>query len=123
MLIVFHLKVSKLLKHTLFVQKPDEWVIPLKDKSIKELQDKEVVFTATFSKPDQKAKWEFKGEEIFKGKQYKIEVLEDENKEMVIHQLTVKKPMFKNMGKYTCTINEVQTGSYLDVEGKMIVLL
>ena len=82
-----------------------------------------MVFTATFSKADQKAKWAFKGEEIFKGKQYKIEVLEDENKEMTIHQLTVKKPMFKNMGKYTCTINEVQTGSYLDVEGRVMFFL
>ena len=94
-------------------KKPDEWVIPLKDKSIKELQDKEVVFTATFSRADQKAKWCFKGEEIFKGKQYKIEVLEDESGELTIHQLTIKKPMYKNMGKYTVTINEVQndTGS------------
>ena len=73
-----------------FFKKPDEWIIPLKDKTIKELQDKEVVFTATFSKADQKAKWAFKGEEIFKGKQIKIEVLEDENKEMTIHQLTIK---------------------------------
>ena len=101
----------------LMFKKPDEWVIPLKDKSIKELQDKEVVFTATFSRADQKAKWCFKGEEIFKGKQYKIEVLEDESGELTIHQLTIKKPMYKNMGKYTVTINEVQTGSYLDVEG------
>ena len=91
---------------------------PKLQKTIKELQDKEVVFTATFSKPDQKAKWAFKGEEIFKGKQIKIEVLEDENKELTIHQLTIKKPMYKNMGKYTVTCNEVQTGSYLDVEGE-----
>ena len=101
-----------------FFKKPDEWIIPLKDKTIKELQDKEVVFTATFSKADQKAKWAFKGEEIFKGKQIKIEVLEDENKELTIHQLTIKKPMYKNMGKYTVTCNDVQTGSYLDVEGE-----
>ena len=91
--------------------------MPLKDKTIKELQDKEVVFTATFSKADQKAKWAWKGEEIFKGKQYKIEVLEDESKEMTIHQLTIKKPMYKNMGKYTVSCNGVETGSYLDVEG------
>ena len=110
------------LKNIFYFQKPDEWVIPLKDKTIKELQDKEVVFTATFSKADQKAKWAFKGEEIFKGKQIKIEVLEDENKEMTIHQLTIKKPMYKNMGKYTVTCNDVQTGSYLDVEGEQIAL-
>ena len=35
-----------------------------------------------------------------------------------VHQLTVSKPMAKDMGKYTCTCNEIQTGSYLDVEGK-----
>ena len=109
---------KSLLTNLFYLKKPDEWVIPLKDKTIKELQDKEVVFTATFSKPDQKAKWAFKGEEIFKGKQIKIEVLEDENKELTIHQLTIKKPMYKNMGKYTVTCNEVQTGSYLDVEGE-----
>ena len=57
-------------------------------------------------------------QEIFKGKQYKIEVLEDEEKELTIHQLTISKPMHKNMGKYTCTINDIQTGSYLDVEGR-----
>merc|ERR1719394_1841900 len=80
--------------------KMDEWVIPLKDKTIKELEDKKVVFQCTFSKPDVKAKWCYKGEEIFQGKRYKIEMLEDENKEMTIHQLTVKKPVYKNMGKY-----------------------
>ena len=37
---------------------------------------------------------------------------------MTVHQLTVAKPMHKDMGKYTCTIGEIQTGSYLDVEGK-----
>ena len=58
-------------------------------------------------------------QEIFKGKQYKIEVLEDEENEFTIHQLTISKPMHKNMGKYTCTINEIQTGSYLDVEGRI----
>ena len=100
-------------------KKPDEWVIPLKDKTIKEIQDKEVVFTATFSRPDEKAKWAFKGDEIFHGKQYKIELLEDESKDKTIHQLTIKKPMFKNQGKYTVTCNEVQTGAYLDVEGKI----
>ena len=107
-----------------YFKKPDEWVIPLKDKSIKELQDKEVVFTATFSRADQKAKWAFKGEEInqVKGKQHKIELLEDESGEKTIHQLTIKKPMYKNMGKYTVTCNEVQTGSYLDVEGEYIAL-
>ena len=26
--------------------------------------------------------------------------------------------MHKNMGKYTCTCNDIQTGAYLDVEGK-----
>ena len=104
------------------MQKPDEWVVPLKDKSIKEFQEKEVVFSATFSKADQKAKWFFKGDEIFKGKQYKIEVLEDENKEMTIHQLTVKKLVYKNMGKYTVKVNDVETGSYLDVEGKCKIL-
>ena len=60
-------------------------------------------------------------QEIFKGKQYKIEVLEDEDKELTIHQLTISKPMHKNMGKYTCTINDIQTGSYLDVEGKSFI--
>ena len=98
-------------------KKPDEWVIPLKDKTVKEIQDKEVVFTATFSKADQKATWAFKGDEIFNGKQHKIELLADESKENTIHQLTVKKPMFKNQGKYTVTCNEIQTGAYLDVEG------
>ena len=111
------------LKRAFSFQKPDEWVVPLKDKTIKELQDKEVVFTATFSKADQKAKWAWKGEEIFKGKQYKIEVLEDENKEMTIHQLTIKKPMYKNMGKYTVSCNGVETGSYLDVEGMHLLFL
>merc|ERR1712106_1295516 len=97
-------------------EKPDEWVVPLKDKTIKELEDKKVVFQCTFSKAEQKAKWCYKGDEIFKGKQIKIEVLEDEEKELTIHQLTVSKPMHKNMGKYTCTINDIQTGAYLDVE-------
>merc|ERR1711915_816830 len=97
-------------------EKPDEWVIPLKDKTVKELEDKKVVFQCTFSKANQKAKWCFKGDEIFKGKQYKIEVLEDEEKELTIHQLTISKPMHKNMGKYTCTCNDIQTGAYLDVE-------
>ena len=100
-------------------KKPDEWVVPLKDKTIKEIQDKEVVFTATFSRPDEKAKWAYKGDEIFTGKQYKIELLEDESKDKTIHQLTIKKPRFKNQGKYTVTCNEVQTGAYLDVEGKI----
>merc|ERR1712107_361957 len=50
------------------------------------------------------------------GKQYKIEVLEDESNELTIHQLTIKKPMYKNMGKYTVSCNGVETGSYLDVE-------
>ena len=76
------------------------------------------MFTATFSKPDQKATWAFKGDEIFNGKQHKIELLEDESQEKTIHQLTVKKPMFKNQGKYTVTCNEIQTGAYLDVEGR-----
>ena len=40
----------------------DEWVIPLKDKTIKELEDKKVVFQCTFSKADVKAKWYYKGE-------------------------------------------------------------
>ena len=77
------------------------------------------MFTATFSRPDEKAKWAFKGDEIFHGKQYKIELLEDETQEKTIHQLTIKKPMFKNQGKYTVTCKEVQTGAYLDVEGKI----
>ena len=46
--------------------------------------------------------------------------LEDEEKELTIHQLTISKPMHKNMGKYTCTCNDIQTGAYLDVEGKFI---
>merc|ERR1739838_1103443 len=100
-------------------EKPDEWVVPLKDKTIKELEDKKVIFQCTFSKAEQKAKWCYKGDEIFKGKQIKIEVLEDEEKELTIHQLTISKPMHKNMGKYTCTINDIQTGAYLDVEGRI----
>ena len=81
------------------------------------------MFTATFSRPDEKAKWAFKGDEIFHGKQYKIELLEDESQDKTIHQLTIKKPMFKNQGKYTVTCNEVQTGAYLDVEGKIFSYL
>ena len=41
---------------------------------------------------------------------------------MTIHQLTVKKPVYKNMGKYTVKVNDVETGSYLDVEGKCKIL-
>ena len=104
------------------------WVVPLTDKTIKELEDKTVVFHCVFSKPDQKAKWCWKGNELILGKQYKIEVLEDEEtKEKTIHQLTINKPMKKNIGKYTCTINsqgvDIQTGSYMDVEGREYLLL
>merc|ERR1712202_113544 len=74
-------------------EKPDVWVVPLTDKTIKELEDKTVVFHCVFSKPDQKAKWCWKGNELILGKQYKIEVLEDEEtKEKTIHQLTINKP-------------------------------
>ena len=58
-------------------------------------------------------------QEIFQGKRYKIELLpNDDDMSATVHQLTVSKPMAKDMGKYTCTCNEIQTGSYLDVEGK-----
>ena len=58
-------------------------------------------------------------QEIFQGKRYKIELLpNDDDMSATIHQLTVSKPMAKDMGKYTCTCNEIQTGSYLDVEGE-----
>ena len=81
------------------MQKPDEWVVPLKDKTIKELQDKEVVFTATFSKADQKEKWCWKGEEIFKGKQYKIEVLEDDSDQpLLLLGVHLDKELLKNVG-------------------------
>ena len=46
----------------IYFKKPDEWVVPLKDKTVKELEDKKVVFQCTFSKADQKAKWCFKGD-------------------------------------------------------------
>ena len=58
-------------------------------------------------------------QEIFQGKRYKIELLpNDDDMTATVHQLTVSKPMAKDMGKYTCTCNEIQTGSYLDVEGE-----
>ena len=58
-------------------------------------------------------------QEIFQGKRYKIELLpNDDDMSATVHQLTISKPMSKDMGKYTCTCNEIQTGSYLDVEGK-----
>ena len=57
-------------------------------------------------------------QEIFQGKRYKIELLpNDDDMTATVHQLTISKPMSKDMGKYTCTCNEIQTGSYLDVEG------
>ena len=57
-------------------------------------------------------------QEIFQGKRYKIELLPDDDDGLcIVHQLTISKPMSKDMGKYTCTANEIQTGSYLDVEG------
>ena len=46
----------------IYFKKPDEWVVPLKDKTVKELEDKKVVFQCTFSKADQKAKWCFKAQ-------------------------------------------------------------
>ena len=102
---------------------PDEWVVPLKDKTIKELEDKTVVFQCSFSRvmrEDERVKWCFKGEAIKQTKRYRVEILEDEaTEELTVHQLTVMKPMHKDMGKYTCTAGkdpEIQTGSYLDVE-------
>ena len=39
----------------------EQWDVPLKDKTIKELEDKTVVFECTFSKPDETAVWCYKG--------------------------------------------------------------
>ena len=63
-------------------------------------------------------------QEIFQGKRYKIELLPDDDDGLcIVHQLTISKPMSKDMGKYTCTANEIQTGSYLDVEGGTAIFL
>jgi len=42
------------------LQKPDEWLEPLKDKQAKQGKDKKIVFTAKFSKANCKATWTFK---------------------------------------------------------------
>ena len=77
------------------LQKPEEWVIPLRDQQIKEIEDKKAVFRAEFSREDQKAVWTFKRDEIFNGPKYSIERLADEDGKMVVHQLTINKPMHK----------------------------
>ena len=69
--------------------------MPLKDQQIKEIEDKKAVFRAEFSKEEQKATWLFKRDEIFNGPKYSIERLEDEDGRMVVHQLTINKPMHK----------------------------
>jgi len=42
------------------LQKPEEWIEPMKSKQVKEAKDKKAVFTARFSKENMKAKWYFK---------------------------------------------------------------
>ena len=59
----------------------------------------------------------FSHQEVRHGKKYQIDVdLDEESGEMTVHRLTIKKPMCKDMGKYTAKCCGIETGSYMDVE-------
>ncbi|XP_050067771.1 twitchin isoform X12 [Anopheles maculipalpis] len=91
-------------------RKQDTFSKPLVDITCKEGKDKKVVFEATFTKPNAKAKWLFRKDEIFTGSKYKFKA-EGDN-----YTCTIFNPKVEDGGKYTLEIAGISCFAYLNVE-------
>ncbi|KAL1383363.1 hypothetical protein pipiens_013162 [Culex pipiens pipiens] len=91
-------------------RKSDTFSKPLVDITCKEGKEKKVVFEANFTKPNAKAKWMLRKDEIFTGSKYKFKNEGDH------YTCTVMNPKVEDSGKYTLEIAGVQCMAYLTVE-------
>ncbi|XP_049301024.1 twitchin isoform X5 [Anopheles funestus] len=91
-------------------RKQDTFSKPLVDITCKEGKEKKVVFEATFTKPNAKAKWLFRKDEIFTGSKYKFKA-EGDN-----YTCTIFNPKVEDGGKYTLEIAGISCFAYLNVE-------
>nr|XP_040219909.2 twitchin isoform X7 [Anopheles coluzzii] len=91
-------------------RKQDTFSKPLVDITCKEGKDKKVVFEATFTKPNSKAKWMLRKDEIFNGSKYKFKTDGDN------YTCTIFNPKVEDGGKYTLEIAGISCFAYLTVE-------
>uniref|UniRef100_A0AAG5CSE1 Twitchin n=1 Tax=Anopheles atroparvus TaxID=41427 RepID=A0AAG5CSE1_ANOAO len=91
-------------------RKQDTFSKPLVDITCKEGREKKVVFEATFTKPNAKAKWMLRKDEIFTGAKYKFKVEGDS------YTCTITNPKVDDAGKYTLEIAGISCFAYLTVE-------
>ncbi|XP_035779466.1 twitchin-like isoform X8 [Anopheles albimanus] len=91
-------------------RKQDTFSKPLVDITCKEGREKKVTFEATFTKPNAKAKWLFRKDEIFVGSKYKFKAEVDN------YTLTIFNPKVEDGGKYTIEIAGISCFAYLNVE-------
>ncbi|GAU87381.1 hypothetical protein RvY_00244-2 [Ramazzottius varieornatus] len=90
--------------------KKDHFMKELFDIRLKQGKDKLARFECVFSRPDQKPKWSKGKEEIFPGIKYKIINEKD------THILELKDPKAEDSGQFICTIGDVSTKCYLQVD-------
>ncbi|XP_065089533.1 twitchin isoform X14 [Ochlerotatus camptorhynchus] len=91
-------------------RKQDTFSKPLVDITCKEGREKKVFFEATFTKPNAKAKWMLRKDEIFVGPKYKFKCEGD------VYTCLILNPKIEDSGKYTLEIAGVQCMAYLTVE-------
>ncbi|RZF42380.1 hypothetical protein LSTR_LSTR004188 [Laodelphax striatellus] len=91
-------------------RKVESFLKPLIDQYAKEGKDKKVTFETVFSKPNAKAKWYLRKDELFPGSKYKMKCEED------VYQLIISSPKVDDAGKYTVEICGVMNTGYLNVD-------
>ncbi|XP_058812495.1 twitchin isoform X5 [Topomyia yanbarensis] len=91
-------------------RKQDTFSKPLVDITCKEGREKKVTFEANFTKPNAKAKWMLRKDEIFTGSKYKFKVEGD------LYTCVITNPKVEDGGKYTLEIAGVSCFAYLNVE-------
>ncbi|XP_058467261.1 twitchin isoform X5 [Malaya genurostris] len=91
-------------------KKQDTFSKPLVDITCKEGKDKKVTFEANFTKPNAKAKWMLRKDEIFTGSKYKFKAEGD------LYTCVITNPKVEDAGKYTLEIAGVSCFAYLTVE-------
>nr|XP_029716085.1 twitchin isoform X7 [Aedes albopictus] len=91
-------------------RKQDTFSRPLVDITCKEGREKKVIFECAFTKPNAKAKWMLRKDEIFTGPKYKFKTEGD------VYSCLILNPKVEDSGKYTIEIAGISCFAYLTVE-------
>ncbi|XP_021713428.1 twitchin isoform X4 [Aedes aegypti] len=91
-------------------RKQDTFSRPLVDITCKEGREKKVIFECAFTKPNAKAKWMLRKDEIFTGPKYKFKTEGD------VYSCLIINPKVEDSGKYTIEIAGISCFAYLTVE-------